>query len=65
LSMLMGMAFDSTYINSQVMDHQAAIQLFQSEASNGNDSRLRDYAQKYLPKLQMHLQMADSVRMGL
>jgi putative membrane protein len=65
LTMLTGMAFDSTYINSQVMDHQTAIQLFQSEANTGNDPRLVNYAQKYLPKLQMHLQMADSIKMGM
>jgi putative membrane protein len=61
LKMLNGRAFDSAYIISQIADHQAAINTFQQEASSGNKSAVINYANKYLPVLQMHLQMADSL----
>jgi putative membrane protein len=62
LSTLTGKSFDSLYINSQVNDHHTAISLFESEASSGYDQRLRNYANKYLPGLRMHLHMADSIK---
>lgn len=61
LKMLNGRAFDSAYIISQIADHQAAINTFQQETSSGNKSSVINYANKYLPVLQMHLQMADSL----
>lgn len=58
---LSGRMFDSVYIMSQIKDHQAAISDFQNEINEGNQSNVINYANKYLPKLQMHLQMADSI----
>lgn len=58
-------AFDSVYILRQIADHQAAIANFQQEVSAGNKTDVIDYANKYLPKLQMHLQMADSLATAL
>ncbi|MBV8675203.1 MAG: DUF4142 domain-containing protein [Acidobacteriaceae bacterium] len=34
---------------------------FQKEADSGQDPQLKAFAQKYLPKLQQHLQMAQSL----
>jgi putative membrane protein len=62
---LMGRAFDTAYMKSQVMDHDAALQLFQQEAANGENQKLRDYANKYVPHIMMHKQMADSILMKL
>jgi putative membrane protein len=62
---LMGHAFDTAYMKSQVMDHNTAIQLFQQEANSGENRKLRDYANKYLPHIMMHKQMADSILMKL
>jgi putative membrane protein len=62
LDTLNGLAFDTVYINSQVRDHQANITLFQSEVSAGSNQSVKDYASKYLPHIQMHLNMADSIR---
>ncbi|RYZ54889.1 MAG: DUF4142 domain-containing protein [Sphingobacteriales bacterium] len=56
-----GFTFDSTYIHSQVMDHQKTITLFQNEIANGKNPALVNYAQKYLPKIQMHYQHADTI----
>jgi putative membrane protein len=62
LSTLTGRAFDSTYIASQVNDHQKMIQLFEQEASSGANTRLKNFATKHLPHLRSHLQRADSIR---
>lgn len=59
---MQGRMFDTAYINSQVMDHNMAIALFQQEANNGENNRLRDYANKYLPHLMSHKKMADSIQ---
>jgi putative membrane protein len=61
LASVSGHTFDSMYIHSQVMDHQNTVALLQSMMTNGNDQRVKDYASKYLPKVQMHLHMADSI----
>jgi putative membrane protein len=45
----------SVYRQQQVQAHEQAVQLFQDEASNGQDADLKAYAQKYLPVLQQHL----------
>ena len=60
-----GATFDSLYINSQIVDHQAMINLMQNELQNGSNTRVKNYAQKYLPAIQMHLQKADSVKQTL
>jgi putative membrane protein len=54
-------AFDRQYMKQQVDDHQKTVTLFQAEASSGQDAQLKAYAQKYLPKLQQHLEMAQSL----
>ena len=61
LMSLTGSQFDSVYIQSQVRDHIKTISLFQSEANSGTNTNLKQFANNLLPKLQMHLQMADSL----
>jgi putative membrane protein len=61
LNSLSGYSFDTAYIHSQVMDHQTTLNLFNTEISNGNNSNVKDYATKYQPHIQMHLNMADSI----
>jgi len=65
LDSLAGHAFDTAYVHSQVKDHQKAIALFQGEADSGQNTSVKAYALKYLPKLQMHLMMADSLSAAL
>jgi putative membrane protein len=62
LTALSGKAFDSTYIASQVKDHQKSIMVFEQEATYGANARLKNFATKHLPHLRMHLQKADSLR---
>jgi putative membrane protein len=57
--------FDTTYMNSQIVDHKKTIELFEKEVSSGNDKGLRNYASSKLPALRMHLTHAESIRAGL
>lgn len=61
LTGLSGRQFDSVYIINQITDHQATIAAFQTELNSGSRSEVLNYANTYLPKIQMHLQKADSI----
>ena len=61
LNALSGRAFDSTYMYGQVADHRTTVSFFQTEQSNGRHSDVLNYANTYLPHIQMHLQSADSI----
>ncbi|HEU5147039.1 MAG TPA: DUF4142 domain-containing protein [Chryseosolibacter sp.] len=56
-----GYSFDTLYIRTQVRMHEAAISQFQNATTSVTDMRVKAYANKYLPTLEDHLQMADSV----
>jgi putative membrane protein len=58
---LRGMAFDLQYIAGMMQGHQAALQLVQTEASNGQDPTVKMAAQKAEPVIQKHLQMAQQL----
>jgi putative membrane protein len=61
LSGLKGSAFDAAYTQDMVRDHREDIAEFQREAQSGQDPALKAFAQKTLPILQQHLQMAQAV----
>jgi putative membrane protein len=61
LNSLTGHSFDTAYINSQVKDHQKTLTIFKSEINDGDNSNVKNYANTYLPHIQMHLQKADSL----
>ena len=61
LQQLSGHAFDSAYIHMQVTDHQTTVNLFQGEINSGENEDVQNYARKYLPHIQMHLNMADTI----
>jgi putative membrane protein len=56
-----GAAFDKAYASDMVQDHQQDIADFQQEATSGQDPALKAYAQKYLPVLKQHLEMAQAI----
>jgi putative membrane protein len=60
LSALKGTAFDAAYMQDMVRDHQQDIAEFKQEAESGQDPALKAFAQKTLPVLQQHLQMAQA-----
>ncbi len=58
-------SFDKDYMKQMVSDHEEVVKLFQKEAQNGQDPDVRAFAEKYLPKLQMHLQKAQDLNNSL
>lgn len=61
LMAMSGRAFDSAYMHGQLNDHNMVISLMQNEMNNGKDADAKNYANMYLPKVQMHKQMVDSI----
>ena len=56
-------AFDALYINSEITGHTSNIdQNFNPEIASGTNPPLVAYAKKYLPQVQMHLSMAQTIK---
>jgi putative membrane protein len=60
-----GPAFDLAYIDSQVTDHQQAVQLFRYEIGSGQNEQLKGFAAKTLPTLMHHLKMVQELKAEL
>jgi len=61
LSSTSGTEFDRSYMQGQVEDHTAVVAAFQDEITNGSDADVKAFAQKYLPIVQHHLDMARTL----
>jgi putative membrane protein len=61
LAALHGKAFDEEYMRAMVEDHNKAVMLFQTEERSGQNPELKQFAQKALPILQTHQQMAQEL----
>lgn len=57
-----GTQFDSAYIQLQIQDHQKTQQDFQTEINEGKDTDIKNYSNKYLPHINMHLQKAQQIQ---
>ncbi len=57
LQMREGENFDEAYANNQVMAHEKTVELFKQAAAS-DDKDIAAFAEKTLPKLEHHLQMA-------
>jgi putative membrane protein len=53
--------FDDEYMRVMVDDHNAAFELFRSEASGGNDPELKSFAAQTLPAIAAHLEHAKTL----
>ncbi|HSP33224.1 MAG TPA: DUF4142 domain-containing protein [Thermoanaerobaculia bacterium] len=60
-----GKAFDKAYMTGQLSDHEKTVDLFQKEATSGQDADLKSWASKTLPTLQEHLRMAKDTQKKL
>jgi putative membrane protein len=60
LSAMSGNAFDTAYMQYMIQDHKQTVADFQKQAQSGSDPALKSFAEKYLPIIQQHLQMAES-----
>jgi len=61
LATLEGAAFDRAYMTGQVADHEQAVRLFTTAATDGQDADVKAFAAKTLPTLQEHLHMAQAL----
>jgi putative membrane protein len=57
--------FDKDYSDMMVDDHVSTVDLFKSEADNGNDSAIKAWATSTIPTLEHHLEMADSLQIRI
>jgi len=60
-----GRDFDLRYVDSQIVDHQKAVQLLIYEIGSGQSSDVRRFAAQTLPAVMEHLEMAKSLHMQL
>jgi putative membrane protein len=54
-------SFDLTYMRSQVLAHQKALELFSAEATKGGDHAIREFARAQVPALLAHLEHAYQI----
>ena len=57
-----GYTFDTLYLKTQVTAHQNAVNIFGTAKTNATDTRVKAYAAKYHPRIEMHLEKADSIQ---
>lgn len=60
-----GKTFDVSYIDYQIRELQRTVDMFVAQINNGQDSRVKTYAEKYLPYLRDYLQTASTIRQTL
>jgi putative membrane protein len=61
LEKLTGTEFDKAYIAQMVEDHEKDIAAFQKESSDGSKISVKGFAEKTLPTLKHHLEMAQNL----
>jgi putative membrane protein len=64
LKSLKGADFSSTYNSEQVDGHKDAVSLFERYGKGGDDPKLKEWAEKTLPNLRHHLEMAQDMAAG-
>ena len=57
-----GYTFDTLYMKTQIMMHEVTAQKFSTATTNTTNARVKAYASKYHPAIEMHLQKADSIQ---
>jgi putative membrane protein len=61
MSKLSGADFDREYMKQQVADHDKTVALFEKQSKNGKDAELKAFADRTLPTLREHQQMAKDI----
>ena len=64
LKSLKGAEFSSRYDSDQQSGHKDAVSLFERYAKGGDNAKLKDWADKTLPTLRHHLDMASDLAAG-
>ena len=60
-----GPSFDMAFKNAQITAHQQALQLHQNYATSGDVPALRNVASQAVPIIQMHLNQAQMLNVGM
>jgi len=61
LSKVNGATFDTNFARDMIKGHEQAIQKFEAEMKDGQDPTIKSLAEKWLPALRQHLQMARNI----
>jgi putative membrane protein len=56
--------FDKTYAKQQVDAHQQAVDLFKKYAAKGDDTDVKQFAEKTLPTIEQHLEDTKKLPVG-
>jgi putative membrane protein len=64
LNSLKGAEFSSRYDSDQQSGHKDAVSLFERYAKGGDNPKLKEWADKTLPTLRHHLEMANDLAAG-
>ena len=59
-SKLSGVEFDRQYMQLMVADHKEDLKKFQHQADKGKDPEVKQFANKQVPVLNKHLEMAQA-----
>jgi putative membrane protein len=65
LESLKGAEFDKAYVAQMVKDHQDDIAAFEKETEAGSDTIIKAFAERTLPVLKHHLEMAQDLSKSL
>jgi putative membrane protein len=61
LTSLKGAEFDRAYMQAMVEDHEEDVAKFREVAGSAESKQVKEFAQKTLPRLQEHLEMAKDI----
>ncbi len=62
LGILPGATFDRTYVEQQLVDHQAMLDLLRHEANSGQDADFRSFAGRYVLVIEAHIAELQELR---
>ena len=62
LSRLSGHEFDKRYMDRMIEDHEKAMSEVETKSQGADDARVRQWAEKALPKIREHLEQARAIR---
>lgn len=65
LQRMSGVSFDKAYIDAMVKEHQNDVKEFKKQAQSSDDPEIKNWAAQTVPKLEQHLQMAESLQSQL
>ena len=57
-----GVAFDKTYIETMVKNHEEILHAFEAAAGKSSDSKLKEFISTVTPVVAHHLEMAKAIR---